>query len=282
MYKERQLMQDLRIAVVQMTSRVGETEHNLRTIERFVHQAIAANVDILCFPELCISGYNAGDNEDPAPESLDGDWVQKLAAVSSATGLTFLAGLLERDIDGIIYNTQVVFGPDGASGHYRKTHVPTSEIGTWCQGDELPVFTHSKARFGIEICYDSHFPEVSTLLAQRGAEILFLPHASGGETAAEKKERWLRYMPARAYDNTVYMAVCNHVGDNGAGRIFTGVSFICDARGKIIAEAQSGDEEEMVIADLRVADLYEARRIQETFFRHFRRAETYARWTAEP
>jgi hypothetical protein len=121
MYKERQLMQDLRIAVVQMTSRVGETEHNLRTIERFVHQAIAANVDILCFPELCISGYNAGDNEDPAPESLDGDWVQKLAAVSSATGLTFLAGLLERDIDGIIYNRHLVPGRRIARFHSLKS-----------------------------------------------------------------------------------------------------------------------------------------------------------------
>jgi predicted amidohydrolase len=274
-------MQDLRIAVVQMTSLVGDYEHNLATIERFVHQAVEAKVDILCFPELCICGYNAGDNDNPLAKSLTGPAVQNLADLGRATGLTFLAGLLERDKGGIVYNTQIVFGPSGMRGHYRKTHVPTAESGTWCQGDELPVFEHARARFGIEICYDSHFPEVSTVLAEHGAEILFFPHASGGETAKEKKARWLRYMPARAYDNTVYMAVCNLVGDNGSGRIFAGVSFICDARGEIVAAAQSGTGEEMVVADLRAADLYAARRVPETFFRHFRRPEMYARWAAQ-
>ena len=123
------------------------------------------------------------------------------------------------------------------------------------------------------------------ILAEHGAEILFFPHASDmNETAEQKKPRWMRYMPARAYDNTVYMAVCNHVGDNGAGRGFSGVSFICDARGRVVAESVSGTDEEMVVADLKAADLAEARSVPETFFRHFRRPEMYARGmkTAHP
>jgi predicted amidohydrolase len=274
-------MQDLRIAVAQMTCLVGDTAANLATIERLVQQARTAEVDILCLPELCVSGYNAGDNDHPVAEPLDGPSVRHLADLGSHTGLTFLAGLLERDVSGIVYNTQFVFGPHGACGHYRKTHVPTAENGTWCQGDDLSVFDHPKARFGIEICYDSHFPEVSTELAERGAEILFLPHASGGETRDDKQARWLRYMPARAYDNAVYVAVCNQVGDNGAGRVFTGVSFICDARGEVVAAAEHGDREEMVIADLQAADLVDTRRVPETFFRCFRRPALYSRWRAE-
>ncbi len=274
-------MLDLRIAVAQMTCAVNDRAGNLATIERFVHDAVAQSVDILCLPELCICGYNAGDNNEPVPESMDGPSVRHLAQVGRDTGLTFLAGLLERDIGGVVYNTQVVFGPRGVLGSYRKTHVPTTEIGTWSDGDTIPVFDHKKVRFGIEICYDSHFPEVSTELAERGAEILFLPHASGGETQQEKLERWLRYMPARAYDNGVFMAVCNQVGDNGAGRVFTGVSFICDPRGRVLAQAESGDRQEMVVADLKAEDLAEARRVPETFFRHFRRPELYSRWVRE-
>ncbi|MDA0338014.1 MAG: nitrilase [bacterium] len=273
-------MLDLRIAVAQMTSIVGDTAGNLGSIERLVRQACAADVEILCLPELCITGYNAGDNDHPVAEPVDGASVQRLSELGRDTGLTFLAGLLERDVSGIVYNTQIVFGPDGMQGHYRKTHVPTAENGTWCQGDTLPVFEHPKARFGIEICYDSHYPEVSTELAERGAEILFLPHASGGESRDDKLARWLRYMPARAYDNTVYVAVCNQVGDNGAGRVFTGVSFVCDARGQVIAEAEHGDQEEMVMADLKAADLLDARRLPETFFRHFRRPALYSQWQA--
>lgn len=272
-------MQDVRIAVVQMTSEIGEVDGNIARMEKWVDQAAAEGVEIVCFPELSVCGYNAGETAWPEPEPVEGRSAQALAAIGKRSGVIFLAGLLERDPGGVVYNTQLVCGPEGMVGAYRKTHVPTSEIGTWCQGGEMPVFEHPKVRFGIEICYDSHFPEVSTILAEKGAEILFLPHASGGEESpADKKARWLRYMPARAYDNTVYAAVCNQVGNNGAGRNFAGVSFVCDAHGRVMAEGKSGTAEEMVVADLKGAELAEARRVPETFFRHFRRPEMYERW----
>jgi len=234
-------------------------------IGQFVTEAAVQNVDIVCFPELGINGYNAGDTSSPEPEPIPGPLTDRLSEIAASAGITFLAGLLERDESGIVYNTQIVFGPSGIEGVYRKTHVPTAEIGTWCHGGELPVFDHPKARFGIEICYDSHFPEVSTALASKGAEIIFLPHASGGETPDEKYARWLRYVPARAYDNGVYVAICNQVGDNWAGRTFTGVTFICDPRGEVIARTQHGDQDEMIIVDLTAASLAESLQEPETF-----------------
>lgn len=273
-------MQDLRIALVQMRSRIGDTANNLATIERFAKEAAAQKVDIVCFPELSICGYNAGNTLTPEPEPLSGDSVQRLEEIGRKNGVTLLAGLLERDVSGIVYNTQVICNSAGLIGRYRKTHVPTSEIGTWCHSSDLPVFLHPKVRYGIEICYDIHFPEVSTVLAGKGAEILFVPHASSssvvGESAAAKKNRWLRYVPARAYDNTVYVAVCNQVGDNGAGRDFGGVTFVCNPLGEVVAEAQSSTEEEMIIADLKSFELEQARSVTELFFRHFRRPEIYA------
>ena len=165
-------MQDIRIAVVQMNSRVGDTGGNISTMERFLSAAAAAGVDILCFPELSINGYNAGDTSRPVAESIGGASVQALVELGKRFGLTFMAGLLERDIGGIVYNTQVVFDAQGVVGSYRKNHVPTTENGTWSQGSEMPVFAHEKARYGIEICYDSHFPELSTILAERGADVI--------------------------------------------------------------------------------------------------------------
>ncbi|MCJ8332072.1 MAG: nitrilase [Lentisphaeria bacterium] len=271
-------MKDIRIAVVQMCSVVGDTKGNLASIERYVREACARDVDILCFPELSISGYNAGDTSNPVPESLVGESTSQLAELGRETGLTFFAGILERSNSGTVYNTQVIFGPDGIQGCYRKSHVPTTEMETWAQGDDLPVFDHPKARYGIQICYDSHFPEVSTALAELGAEIIFMPHASGGETAAKKKERWLRYVPARAYDNTVYLAICNQVGDNKANNVFAGVSFICDPYGKVIADIQNAGKEEMIITDLSSEVFDESRRVPESFFRHFRRPEIYDQW----
>lgn len=274
-------MHDVRIAVVQMNSRVGDLESNLARMERFLEDAATRDVEIVCFPELSISGYNPGDSRVPEPQPLPGPYSERLAQMGRQFNLVFLTGLLERGHNGVVYNTQVVAGPDGVLGWYRKTHVPTSEIGTWSCGGALPLFSHPKLKFGVEICYDSHFPEVSTALAERGAELLFFPHASGGpETAPEKRARWLRYMPARAYDNTVFIAVCNQVGDNGAGRVFAGVSFICNPHGVVIAEARSSDSEELVIAELKSAELTTARNVPESFFRHFRRPEKYSEWLA--
>ena len=274
-------MQDLRIAAVQMNCRVAEQDRNLATIERFAEAAAAQDVDIVCFPELCVCGYNAGDTSTPEPEPLKGESLRRLEEIARNCQITLLAGILERDVSGIVYNTQVACGPEGYVGCYRKTHVPDAEIGTWRHGDDLPVFDHGKARYGIEICYDSHFPELSTLLAEKGAEVIFLPHASPGETPAEKRARWMRYVPARAYDNNVYVAICNNVGDNGAGRTFSGVTFICDPLGAVIAEVQSGSEEEMIVADLSASALAESRRETLMFFRHYRRPEMYRRWENE-
>ena len=274
-------MQDLRIAMVQMNSRVADYDGNLATIKRFAEQAATQNVDIVCFPELCVCGYNAGDTSTPEPEPLEGKSLGRLEEISRNSNITLLAGFLERDVNGIVYNTQVICGPEGYAGHYRKTHVPSVEIGTWCHGDAVPVFDHSKARYGIEICYDSHFPELSTILAEKGADVIFLPHASPLETPEEKRARWMRYVPARAYDNNVYVAICNHVGDNGAGRTFAGVTFICDPLGAVIAEVESGTQEGMIVADLQASALAESRKDTVMFFRHYRRPEMYRRWENE-
>jgi predicted amidohydrolase len=270
-------MQDLRIAAVQMRCRVGEVDDNLETIRRIAASAAQRDVEIACFPELCVCGYNAGDLSTPNPERLDGSSVAALSAIAGEHDIMLSAGLLELDRSGIIYNTQVVCAPSGLIGSYRKTHVPTSEIGTFRPGSELPVFDHRKIRFGLEICYDTHFPEVSCNLAERGAELIFMPHASSDESPDEKLNRWLRYVPARACDNAVFVAICNQVGDNGMGRTFPGVTFICDPSGAVIAQASTSDEE-MVVADLSAADLGAPRTSMDHFYRHFRRPEIYARW----
>ena len=77
------------------------------------------------------------------------------------------------------------------------------------------------------------------------------------------------------------MAVCNQVGDNGAGRDLQGVTFICNYRGEIMAESVSSDSQEMVTADLSGSGLLEHRRNALEFFRHFRRPELYDRWQQE-
>jgi predicted amidohydrolase len=192
--------------------------------------------------------------------------------------------MAEKAPSGVIYNTQIVATPGGLAGKFRKLHVNQDEISFFSYGSELAVFSIPKANFGIEICYDSHFPELSTSLALMGGEVLFFPHASGNGTGfdpqewerrEEKRERWLRYLPARAYDNSVFVVICNQVGENGGGNSFPGICLILDPKGRIVAETKTSDEE-MILADLKAADLVHVRKhMRSHFFLHYRRPELY-------
>lgn len=273
-------MQDIRVAAAQITSVVGQLTDNVETHRKYTHRAAEAGARIICFPELSLCGYPTGDRiPHDLAQPLRGELVQAMGELSAETGVIVLAGLLERDPSGVVYNTQVVAGPSGIIGGYRKTHVPTSEICRFSHGDELPVFRLPQITFGMQICYDSHFPEASTIQALRGAEVIFLPHASVGgpttETYQAKRERWLRYMPARAYDNGVYVLVVNQVGHNGMTE-FPGVSMVLDPWGAVIAEAQAMAED-LLVVDLSAAAFQERRQSAGSFFAHFRRPELYGR-----
>ena len=295
-------MQDIRVALAQITCRVGQIELNLKKHRECAKRAAGAGARIVCFPELSLPGYPhvlALPHDLARP--LDGEFGQAVAALSAETDVAVLAGMLERDRSGVLYNTHLVASPAGLLGGYRKTHVPNSEIHLFSHGDELPVFTLEGVSFGILICYDNHFPEASRILALRGAEIIFCPYSSPGpdsqQGVAAKQARWLRYLPARAFDNSVYVVVVNQVGRSEASEStaaatphpatastprdthaeiaeFPGGSMVLDPWGEVIA--QVGSEEELLIVDLAAVTLKEKRADALQFFTHFRRPELYA------
>ncbi len=268
-------MLDIRVAAVQMHCPVRNSKANLDKIASLCAEARRQGVDIILFPELCVSGYDTSVDGSAQIERIPGPATERLETIARENEITILAGMLEEDISGIVYNTHVVVTPQRLAGIFRKLHVPTVENGVWRHGDDLPVFHHPKLRFGVEICYDSHFPELSTALTIRGAEVLFFPHASPGpESYEDKRARWLRYQPARACDNGGYVVVCNQVGDNGGGTTFPGVSHIFDPQGKLIAEAESA-REQMIVADLSAALLAQVRRDRLFYFHYWRRPELY-------
>jgi N-carbamoylputrescine amidase len=277
-------MEDLRVAAVQMCSLVGEIQKNLQKMRQYILQAQAQKVDLICFPEMNIPGYWASPDLYDLAQPIPGEITDEVVKMAEESGITILAGMAEKAPSGVIYNTQIVATPDGLAGKSRKLHVNQDEISFFSYGSEIAVFPNPKVTFGIEICYDSHFPELSTSLALMGCEVLFFPHASGNGTGfdpqewerrEEKRERWLRYLPARAYDNSVFVVVCNQVGENGAGNSFPGICLALDPKGRIISEAETSDEE-MILADLKAADLVSVRKhLRSHFFLHYRRPELY-------
>jgi predicted amidohydrolase len=267
-------MQDIRIAAVTMRSVVGETSANLARMEKFVEEAHNQAVKLICFPEMCITGYSINEDILQHGEWIPGPATDAVVGMAKAYDMAILAGLAEKMRDGSLRMSHFVAGPGGIMGVYRKIHLGLIEQRLYGAGKRAPVFKLGDFNFGIELCYDSHFPELSTMLAIKGAEAIFIPHASPQETPSEKRDRWMRYLAARAYDNSLFVVTCNQADLNSDGLAFPGVAMIIDPRGRVVKEFIGGVEG-MIIAELRARDLQEVRGDGKRYFLRHRRPEIY-------
>ena len=284
-------MRNLRVAAVQMEHVPGDKTANLNKVRHFATQAVKQHVEIVAFPEMCLTGYwfvrhltheQVAALAEPVP---DGDSTQALLALAAEHKLTIGAGLIEAAPDGRLFNTYVVAMPDGSWVRHRKLHTFVSAH--MDSGDEYTVFdTPHGCRVGALICYDNNINENMRITALRGADIVLAPHQTGGCTSTDphimgrverslwdrraedpaaietefrghKGREWLmRWLPSRAHDNGLFLIFSNGVGVDD-DEIRTGNAMIIDPYGRILAETwRAGDD--MVVADLDAALLENA------------------------
>jgi N-carbamoylputrescine amidase len=268
-------MQDITVAAVNFRAEFGNIETNLNRIEAWTEKLAYQGAEIVCFPEMCLCGYERTIAIHSFSQPIPGPATDRLIAIAVQYGVTVLAGLAEVDT-GRRFISHVVATPQGLTGVYRKTHPNLPERGVFEAGDEIGVFAHPGCTLGLQLCYDAHFPELSTLQALAGAEILFVASASPRDDPQTKKERMLRYLPARAYDNGCYLVACNLVGNGSRGQSFAGVALVISPKGKVLAEAL-GWEEGVALARLNGDEIERLRRTKMGYFLAHRRPDLYGR-----
>jgi N-carbamoylputrescine amidase len=247
-------MRDIRIAAAIFNAPLGQTAENLKKMTAFCRDAAENGASLVCFPELSVTGYGSGASIVPHALSMDDPSLSVLIQTSKDLNLVILAGMAEKGTDGKMYATHAVFIPGKAPQAYRKLHISPPEKAVFTGGDTIPVFHAGGFTFGVQLCYDAHFPDLTTRMAEKGVDAVFIPHASPRGTPDEKFVSWMRHIPARAFDNGIFVIVCNQTGDNGNGLTFPGLAFIADPSGHIIGSDLSGNER-LVYADLKKASL---------------------------
>lgn len=276
-------MRNSRAASVQFQHAPGDKTANLNKIRHFAESAAAQGVELIAFPEMCVTGYWHVRNlpreavyelSEPVPS---GDATQSLLSLSEKFKMTIGAGLIERADDGSLYNSYVVAMPDGRFACHRKLH---AFEGLYMKsGDSFTVFdTPQGARVGVLICYDNNIIENARINALMGAEILLAPHQTGGcrsrspramgaidqklwerrkedpaaieaEFRGSKGRGWLmRWLSSRAHDNGMFLIFSNGVGADD-DEVRTGNAMILDPHGEILVETCKADDD-MVVADL--------------------------------
>ncbi len=269
-------MRDVRVAAVVCGSVFGDAAENLRQMRGWVRAAKDKGAEIVCFPEMNVTGYAATGMIRAAAQRIPGPAADALSEMAAAEGMVILAGLAEIDSAGQLFAAHVVVRPDGELGVYRKLHLSPPEQKTYARGEDLPLFYACGLKFGIQLCYDAHFPELSTLMALEGAHLIFIPHASPRGTAEEKYQSWMRHLTARAYDNSLYIVVCNPVGTSAAELSFPGLAIAIDPSGMVMGKYLS-ESEGMLIADIRADAIERVRGHRMRFFLPNRREDLLRR-----
>ena len=267
-------MKDIRIAAVTLNSAVNRTRDNLDRMASWVKQAKNQAAQLICFPELNVSGYSTKPEIKCCAESIPGPVSERLVQMAQENQIVILAGMAEKDEKGRIFASHLVVTPKNISGIYRKIHIAPPERSIFSPGNSAPLFEVEGVKLGIQLCYDAHFPELSTRMAVDGADIIFIPHASPRGTPPEKLASWLRHLTARAFDNSVFIVACNQNGENLKGLQFPGVAVIIDPSGDVLKDSVSG-QEAMIVADLKADVLAAVRGHRMRYFLPNRRPDLY-------
>lgn len=251
----------MKILLAQCASVVGDQGPNLQKIEAVFSKADA---EIVIFPEMFLSGYIPRDNLPSLAEPIDGPTVSTLSTMCRDAGRSLIAGipLKHPSVKGQITNSVVAIDEGGSVGRYDKTYLPTfgpfEENLYFSPGSAAPVKELSTLRVGVVICYDLFFPELSKLLALQGADLIVCVSASPTATVVNFK----KMMPARALENSTYVAYVNLVGTY-LDLVFGGESRLVDPRGEIVVEAKPLAED-LVTGEIDISKLEFARRMRPT------------------
>ncbi|MGE5485528.1 MAG: nitrilase-related carbon-nitrogen hydrolase [Ignavibacteriales bacterium] len=203
-----------RLRVFQFDPKPGGNGENLAAMAELLEASQAeSGCDIAVYPELCVSGIPEPGGAGPrsAAESIPGPATERLALLAAEFDTHIVAGMIERDGEGRLYNSAVLLEPGGVVGVYRKIHLNEYDSVWATRGDlGMPCFDVPAGRVGMAIGSELLVPEVARCLAKNGVDIILAP-------SVWPWREWDFVLSDRAANNDCYLALANQ-GAGGEGR----------------------------------------------------------------
>ncbi|CAN7728412.1 carbon-nitrogen hydrolase family protein [Phyllobacterium sp. LjRoot231] len=240
----------MKFAALQMQSVPGNVQANLARIEHAAIEAAKSGAELLITPELCITGYGAGDAITTLAEPANGNQIRALQSISRTNGIAIIAGFAERD-GADVYNSAAFINSENKPSIYRKSHL---------YGDyERSLFKPAKPvncivelgglKLGMLICYDVEFPENVRRLALGGVNAVLVPTAlPAGPSGTFIANHMIQ---VRAFENQIFIAYINHAGADDRFT-FAGKSRIAAPDGSLIVACED-TAEHLMFADIDLA-----------------------------
>lgn len=233
-------MEKIKIAAIQMST-VADKMENVRTVKAYLEKIKDENPDFVILPEMFCCPYQT-ENFPIYAEKEGGPVWQQLSGDAKQYGIYLIGGSMpEKDAEENVYNTSYIFDREGKQiGKHRKVHLfdidikggqTFKESDTLTAGDSDTVFDTEFGKMGVMLCFDIRFPELSRMMVNDGARIVFVPAAFNMTTGPA---HWELSFRTRALDNQIYMVGCAPARDVSAGYISWGHSIVTDPWGRVI------------------------------------------------
>jgi len=235
---------EVKISLAQISSKLGDIESNLTKIFNFIERAKNEGSNIVIFPELALTGYYIRDMVYDLAETIPGRSFEKIREKAISNSIHVIFGMPERasKYSDIIFNSAVWIKPNGEYAVYRKIHLPTYRIfeeQKYFRNGSKPIYVDTEfGRFGLTICFDVFFPELTRYLAIKDCHTVINISASPNPS----RSYFETLLKARALENTINIIYVNTVGVQ-ENINFWGGSFAYSSRGETYVQCKYYEED---------------------------------------
>jgi predicted amidohydrolase len=220
---------------------LGDVDVAVGVVRDFAGQADGAGVDLLLFPECFLQGYLVTEQhvQGRAFEVGSPGFAAVLARLASIRPMLVL-GMIERRRDRY-YNTALVITGGQVRGGYRKRFLTCGES-VFTPGDAAPVFDCGGVRFGINICYDTRFPQAAAAVATGGAQVLLVPaqNMMRRDKALWWQDRHNQIRAQRVHETGMWLVSADVTGERDGTRIGLGPTCAINPAGQVVTQVPTG------------------------------------------
>ena len=251
-------MHSLRVGLAQINCTVGDLEGNTKKIIQYLDKAKKRGVELICFPELSITGYPPEDLL-LKPQFIEDNLKALKRIIPKTEGLTAVAGFVDRN--GEVYNAAAVIHNKKLAGVYHKINLPNygvfDEYRYFQSGEKVSAYQLGDLVFGVNICEDIWYPEGPAKAQALIGEALLVVNINASPYHMGKWKEREKMLSTRAVDNRVFILYNNLVGGQDE-LVFDGMGMIFNPQGETILRGKQF-EEELIIADLDLDEVFRAR-----------------------
>lgn len=229
------------IGACQTPEILGDLGTSVHVVCDFAGRAEEAGVDLLLFPECFLQGYLVTEEHVrvQALEVNSPEFAEVLAKLAAVRPL-LVVGVIER-CGHRYFNTALVIAGGNVVGAYRKTFLTGGES-MFTPGTSYPTFACGGVRFGINICYDTQFPQAAAAVAAAGAQVLLVPaqNMMRRDKALWWEHRHNEIRVHRVHETGMWLASADVTGEREDDRVGLGPTCVIDPAGKIISQVPTG------------------------------------------